>query len=653
MPRVVVAGWVAFAWAAIGASPSHAWLDAGELAAAGYELGVMHPPGMPGLAAIMRLASLVPIGTLGFRITLVSAAAAAVTVALVVALLERRQTPALAIWGAALWLLVGLTFVRQARVVEIYAPATAAFVFVLWAFDPAVPSEERLRHRLAGTFVATWAIWSFADLRLLFPPFLLAIWLAELLKRRPFARWAPLVVVTASVCVLALPLASARDPWSNWGDPHTLPLLVDHLLAQSIRAAYAEEMLPSSLGLWWTGLRGALGRWSEDLGPSGPALVAIALGWMWLRPPGEDRRIAAVLTWFVLGSLVYAAGINPMGGVDRQTGLLLAPLSALLVAYVAARTLRPWPRLCNAVLPVLWTILVVPAALTSADDVAVTRSWGPHAWTRGVLAQLPPGALLLSQSDDVSAGVTAARVLEGARPDLLVAPGQHLDRPWIVRRFGERAAILAAQGDETSRIVAAIATHDAAVAIENPGSQVFAAVPFARSAGRLPLGAAGPGASETAAPRRLIEDVEYWLVAPEGRKDDPRLPTPEDRRRLAVTLAEMARARVRTTGDVFGAIEILRLSLDHVDPQHASAMVTLGSLLDRLGATPDAIAWTRRALELDPDRHTALLNLALYLSRDPATLPEALSIAEHAARLRPFKTDAQARVQELRQAMDR
>ncbi|HET6582735.1 MAG TPA: DUF2723 domain-containing protein [Nannocystaceae bacterium] len=641
--RPRVAAWVAFAWAAIGASPSHAWLDSGELAAAGFELGVMHPPGMPGLAALVRLAELVPIGTLGFRIALVSATAAAVTVALVVALLERRHAPAIAIWGAVVWLLVGLTFVRQARVVEIYAPAMAAFVFFLWAFDPAVASADRLRLRLAGTFVATWGIWSFAELRLLLPPVLLAIWLVELRRLRPFAAWAPLVVVTASACVLALPLASARDPWSDWGDPQTLPALADHLLARSIRTAYAQEMLPSSLGLWWTGLRATLGRWSEDLGPSGPALVAVARGWLWLRPLGEDRRVALVLTWFVLGALVYAAGINPMGGVDRQTGLLLAPLSVLLVAHVVARTLRPWPRLSTAVLPVLWTILAVPAALTSADDLAATRSWGPHAWTRGVLAQLPPGALLLGQSDDVSAGVTAARVLEGARPDLIVAPAQHLWRSEVARRFGERAAILAAQSDETSRIVAAIATHDAAVALEHPGSVVFAPVPFAKTAGRLPLGVAGPGASETAAPVRLVEDVEHWLA---------RLPTADDRRRLAITLATLARVRVRATGDVFGSIEILRLSLDHVDPLDASAMVTLAGLLDMMGATPDAIALTRRALELDPDRHTALLNLALYLSRDPTTLPEALALARRAASLRPWKTDARARVEELERLTD-
>lgn len=640
---MLLAAWVAFAWTCVGASPAHAWLDSGQLAAAGHELGVMHPPGMPGLAAVLRLAALVPVGSLGFRMALVSSLSAAIAVALVVALLERRQTPLVATAGAVVWLLVGLTFVRQARVVEIYAPATAAFVFVLWAFDPAVPVEARLRSRLAGTFVATWAIWSFAELRILLAPFLLAIWLAALWRRRPYARWAPLVVVWASACVLALPLASARDPFTDWGDPDTLSRLVDHLLARSIRDAYADEMLPASLGMWWHGLRGALGRLSEDLGPSGPVLVSIALVWVWMRPQGHDREVAPALTWFVLGSLVYAVGINPMGGVDRQTGMLLAPLSVLLVARVASRTLHPWPRVRTAVLPVLWTILAVPAALASVGDVVVTRSWAPASWTRGALAQLPAGALLLTQSDDLSAGVTAARVLDGARPDIVTAPAQHLHRAWIVRRFGDAAAVIDAAASERDRIVTALASHRGAVAVEHPGVGLFATVPIWPDDGRVPLAVAGPGAPELAARRPIDVEVAHWLA---------RLPTGEDRHRLAVTLADLARGRVRATGDVFGAVEILQLSLDHVDPLHASAMVTLGSLLDRLGATPDAIAWTRRALELDPDRHTALLNLSLYLSRDVATLPEAIAVAEHAVALRPWKEDAQRRLQELTAVRD-
>ena len=47
---------------------------------------------------------------------------------------------------------------------------------------------------------------------------------------------------------------------------------------------------------------------------------------------------------------------------------------------------------------------------TNADQ-AVTRSWAPHAWTTAALAQLPPGTLLLTQSDDLSAGTVSGDAL--------------------------------------------------------------------------------------------------------------------------------------------------------------------------------------------------------------------------------------------------
>ena len=65
-------GLVAFTWLAWGVSPAHYWLDSGELTAAGVELGVAHPPGIPGLIPIMHLATIVPMGSLGNRASIFS-----------------------------------------------------------------------------------------------------------------------------------------------------------------------------------------------------------------------------------------------------------------------------------------------------------------------------------------------------------------------------------------------------------------------------------------------------------------------------------------------------------------------------------------------------------------------------------------------------
>ena len=49
------------------AAPGVEWLDAGELTAAGFTMGVSHPPGQPGHALLARLAAYLPLGEVAFR----------------------------------------------------------------------------------------------------------------------------------------------------------------------------------------------------------------------------------------------------------------------------------------------------------------------------------------------------------------------------------------------------------------------------------------------------------------------------------------------------------------------------------------------------------------------------------------------------------
>lgn len=638
----LVAGWLAFVVAVVGSTPAHAWLDAGELGAAGAQLGVMHPPGMPGLAPLLVLARLVPVGGIGFRMALVSGAMAAVAAFALVIVLARRRAHPLVTAGAVVWMLAGLTFAHHARQVEIYAPQIAALSIVLACLDPAIDRERALPLRLVGIFVATWAIWGFAELRLLLPPILGLAWLAALRRGRPLAAWAPLVVLWGSLPLLLLPLASARGPEVDWGDPQTLARLVDHLLARSIRVAYADEMLPRSLAMWIVHGEAALRRFVEDLGASAPVVVGVAAVAAWVGPLRmPERRAIATLTWLLAGSLVYAVGINPMGGPDRQTGLVLDVVAIWIVALVAAQGFAAAPRLRWAVLPLGWTMVIVPAAWRSLPDAAVTRSWAPHAWTRAALAQLPPGAVLLPQSDDLAAGSLWARAVEGARPDLVVAVGQHLHRPAPDHLRDDGRAIweaAASQADEAARIEAAIAAAHGPVALENAGAGVYAQVRFPVGHGHLPLSIAPPPPGRIEAADAIAAEIDRWL---------PELVLAEDRRRLAVAIAEWSRAYVRQGGDVHQAARALEDLLARVDPGHGSAMVTLGGLYDRMGDGAAAIAWTRRSLEREPDRPAALLNLALYLSRDPAGWGEALALCERAIELRPWRKDGWLRLADV------
>lgn len=633
----------AFAYLAVGASPAHFWLDSGEIGAAGHELGVVHPPGVPGFVMLLRLSTLLPVGSLGFRMALASAALGAVAVTLVGLVAARHGASRPLAFGAAAWVLAGLTFVRQGRVVEIYSLSAALMMIVLAGLDPAVRERDRLPWRLAATAAATWAALGFGDLRIALVPLVALSWWFARRRREAWWRWALPVTVMAALVVLTLPLAAASDPWASWGEPDTAGRLWDHLQARSIRASFADEILPASVAMWGLNAGDALGRIAEDLGAPGLVLAAASLGLAWTRRGEGERAIAGAMTWLVAIEALYIVGVNPMGGADRQTGLVLGPLAALLVARELSLRLAGKDRLAWAVLPLAGAVAIGPPAMRSVPDLAVTRSWAPHAWTRGALAMLPPRSLLLTQSDDLAAGWATARQIEGARPDLVVAPGQHLHkRPPAAADERRRAPWdAAAPGrDERERLELAIAAYPGPVALETPAAGLYKALPWWSPRGGVPLSVAGPGAQWVPPRPSAREEIQHWL---------PRMRTDVDRKRLAVALSNRARGIVKVEGDVRTAGAMLELVVEHVDDGHASTLVTLGALRDRVGDTPGAIALTRRALTLEPGRSAALTNLALYLARDPATRDEALQTAERAAALRPWRRAVWARLAQVRE----
>jgi hypothetical protein len=107
--------------------------DSGEFQAMAVLLGHTHPTGYPVYLALARLLALLPVGEIAWRVNLLSALAAAWTVAgLYVAgrLLTGHRAVAAA---GALALAVTPTFWSQAIIAEVYTPGAAFFIWILVA----------------------------------------------------------------------------------------------------------------------------------------------------------------------------------------------------------------------------------------------------------------------------------------------------------------------------------------------------------------------------------------------------------------------------------------------------------------------------------------------------------------------------------------
>jgi hypothetical protein len=624
---VAIAGFV-FCWLALGCSSAHFWLDSGELAAAGASLGVMHPPGVPGFVPTLHVATLIPLGSLGFRMALASAFFAAWAVGTMASMMIRREVPASVIWVVCLWVAVGVTFARNGRVVEIYALGGFLAMATLWGFDPKAP---RPHGPLLGTLAAVLGAWGFGDLRLAFAIPVAVIWARAAWRGEAWARWAPLLVVLASSAVLSLAVSAARDPILDWGDPDGLVRLWDHVQARSIRESFAERWFPASPAAWGKNLSRALALLADDLGPLGLAATGVA-GFAWYRRRA-DRGQWTWVAWLIAVELFYAVAVNPMGVADRQTGVPLALTCGLVVGIGLRDAARGAGRYGWAVLPLGFSILVAPPLVSGLGELVVTRSWAPHAWTAGALEATPPGGLVLSTSDDLAAGLAASRALEAARPDVARVPSQHLYRPPPPGETPElREAWLAArQGCAPGvRVRTLIAAWRGQTLLEDPRDAGVDWRPAPRGLAVAAVGSDRPRVDVAAEARALSE---RWLEE---------MRSPQDRERLARAISTRVRALIEGRRTDLPMYRSSMMGLEMaiaIHPPGASARVALAAMMAGEGQHDAAQARLDEALRLEPDRRGALIKSArVALARGDSAM--ATSLSTRVTQLYPWSADA-------------
>ncbi len=618
--------WGAFAWFSLGVSPDIFWLDSGELVAATAELGVIHPPGTPGYTLLARALAPLPFGTIAFRVAMASAVCMSLALASCLAMIQRRGANPWICAGTAAWIVLGATVLRSARVAEIYGLASCLGLAFVSSVDWALRSPSDLRPRLLAIFVGVWAGVCFGDLRVLVAVALSWLAIKEWPRARSWLRWTPLVGCAALLTVLSLPLSSVRGPARDWGNPETFGALVEHLQARSIVEAYAERILPSSLTLWQVGLEATVANLTEDLGAFGLVFAIMALlTWALAR---EDKDALVLVALVVSVELVYSAGVNPMGIADRQTGMVLCLVLITATAIEVTRLSRQRGRVMVALGPLAALAVLLPLALRAPQERRVTTSWMPHTWARAALAQTGSRGLLMAQSDDMIAGVLAAQVVEGARPDVLMVVGHHLHKGPSDQVRPEHEAfwrtVAEAPASERAKVVAGWNQWRGPRSAERPGSGSLGGL-----GARAPV--AIPVWSEGITPPPVESQLSQWL---------PFATSAYDRQRLARGVNGGVAASLRddpSSSQALARAEAMyRLVLDRIDADNVPAMVSLAAVLDRLGRTQSAINLCQRALELRPHHATAQRNLGVFIAKLAGVNIQALDAVSIAARLEPW-----------------
>jgi hypothetical protein len=491
---LAIACFAAYAAAAAG-EPQ--WLDASELAAAAWGLGVAHPPGHPLALLVGRAAALVPLGPIALRVSLASAATAAlaaVQAARLATHVARRARGGAQAEGVdvALGVAAGILFAGsyaaafQAVRPEVYALSSLCVLTCALAL---ARFDERRRVRDLG--LAGWAAGlalgnhPLLALAVVGPGMTVAAWVA--LARRPRAwravGWGVAATVLSLGILVYLPLRAARRPLVDWGAPTTAARLWWTLSAQAWNKAVS---------------RGGVGDLAEvgaaltvELAAIG-ALLAIAGAYLMLR-----ARAQRPLGLLLITALVADAAAPALVGFDVANpdayGYLAAAVAlgaalATVFPSVAIARLRPEAR--RRAGPIVAGALVagaLVAALVAAPrwSLAGERALRPTLtrWLDGA----PPRALVVTSYFQTIFGLWALEALEGARPDLDVVHRHFLSYPGyrddVVARRPELAPLLGARDVDAPALLSSgrplLVEHDidlpaplvarAGVPVEPPG----------------------------------------------------------------------------------------------------------------------------------------------------------------------------------------
>lgn len=450
----VIAAGVTLVVSIAAASPHGYWLDGNEFVAASTWLGIAHPPGQPLAVLLGYVCTLVPIGSLAFRVAIASSLVAA----LAVVFLFRAIEGTLAVVGvstgsgraplalAGTLLLAGSTgFLFQAVRPEVYALQAALVFFVLdqlVRFHRSRPAQDWRPLYLSAVALGL-AITNHHFLAFLLLPAVAPAWAIAFREGglRPLGVGGALATLGATGYAY-LPARAAAAPLLNLGDPDSLSrfywVVSAEVYQKNQGTGVPEPMIDRFLDV--------AVRFHEEFHLA--AIVAALVGaYVVLR----IRRARGVGLLWVTVLVVFAAARGWLGFVRSNpdaTGYLLPAFGALVALATAAlaallTVLAPLIRRARLT-RVFWLLpaaclAVVWQGTSSASLAAFSDS---DAFCEAERRTLPARAVLFVQDPQTAFRLFGAQATMGFRPDVTVVPFPFVGYPGVVNQLAQSEPLL-------------------------------------------------------------------------------------------------------------------------------------------------------------------------------------------------------------------
>ena len=275
--------------------------DSGELTAGAFSLGIPHASGFPLYSLLGKMFCMIPIGSIGFRMNLMSAFFSALTVGLIYIIILRITSSALSSAVAASYLAFMPLFWSQTVFAEVY-PLHAFFVALiirlLWWWD----ENKEFYRLLLFVFIVGLSFGNHMQTVMLAPPVLYLIFSGN---KQSLLNFTNFIIISlffslALSLYLYLPIRTEAGAAIHWGDPNTIERFFAHVTTKSYRESYVFGASPSEY----------LARAGKALGVviTQYGVLLLLVLWGWLKVPSARWRIFFATVVFF--DLTYSVFLN-------------------------------------------------------------------------------------------------------------------------------------------------------------------------------------------------------------------------------------------------------------------------------------------------------------------------------------------------------
>ncbi len=421
------------------ATPNIYWRDAPEFQAIGFLLDIAHPSGSPLYAIVAKLFTTLPLGSIGFKVTLLSSFFGASLSVLLYFLLKtiiidflskKNAEPSMEI-VALISLVTAILFSfsnalwKNSNIPEVYSLQVfflGVLLFILLKVSSPHPSKKIRANSIqilcAFSFLYGLSLGAHSVLVLYFPFFLLYIYFKCLRfpilpKIKTSALLAFFFLIGFSV-YLYLPIRSTQNPYYDWGDPETFFRLMSHVSDRKDAAyhfMFSFEKLLSQLKLY-------LQLFINNFSILGLFLGITGLVYLLRKKEKSLLSLLALLYFPPFLFFIRYWWEESAFLVNFLIFSILIGLGLWLLQNELQRRLKEHPRKTYYSV-IIWTLLglqLLSLLNTQYQKNNKADYWEPRSILMAILSDIPPNAVVFSSRS--AFGFNYFQQAEGYRPDI-------------------------------------------------------------------------------------------------------------------------------------------------------------------------------------------------------------------------------------------